>query len=612
MENSKTTRRQLFRKLIVRLTNSVQEKDPLFEKYSKKVHTRRKYASEFYKNKITADNASKEAERIRPVTSGLAPYTGTWSSREAIFLLKRTGFGLKKPDVDKLTTLSVGDAVDLVVTINPTAPAPPINNYQFEIPDENDIPYGADWTNNSFAYKGYYTNYNRVTSLKSWSISLALNQDITIREKMTLFWYHLIPIDTEDILNSGVYFMIENSARLCYRYLKNYRDNATGNYKNLIRNIATQPAMMCQLNNNANTKTSPDENFAREIMELFTIGKDVPNAYTQADIVQAAKVLTGWRIEDLDTPNEKTVFKPELHDTGDKQFSAFFNNTIIRNGGDREIDTFIDMIFTKSEIISQYICRRLYRFFVYYDIDDTTEANVIKPLAQLFVNSNWEILPVLKSLFKSQHFFDMANRGVYIKSPLDFVVGTMRTFNIQHNIADPTNYDLQYRVWRYTFEQASLMGQIMGEVPNISGWQAFYQKPSYHEYWINSDTVQRRSNEINRFFNGFELFAGTAKHQIEIDFIAFVKQFPATTCQNPNLLIDICVQYLLPIDLSTDQKNKIKTKTLLSNQAADYYWTNSWNDYLANPNDMIKTDEVKKRLKEMLLTIVDLAEYQLM
>jgi uncharacterized protein (DUF1800 family) len=615
MENSTLTRRQLFKKLIARLTNNAQDKDPLFEKYSRKIYNGRKYTSNFYKNK-TSTGKNTETERVKPVTTSINPYSGTFGAREAIHLLKRTGFGFKKAYVDQLTALSLSDAVDLVLKIDPTTATLPVNYYENEKDgaDENKLPYGSTWINDFFTgYDiGNDTNGYRTQSLRAWSLGLALNQDITIREKMTLFWYHFIPIDFETIMQSPNEFSNTNSARICYRYMKNFRDNATGNFRQLIRNVATQPAMMFQLNNQANKKGAPDENFAREIQELFTIGKDVLNVYSQADIVEAAKVLTGWRVQDLNTATEKTIFVANRHDTSDKQFSAFFDNTVIKNSGETEIDAFIDMIFTKSKIVSEYICRRLYRFFVYYDIDANIETNVITPLAKLFVDSKWEILPVLESLFKSDHFYDMANRGVYIKSPFDVIIGAMRTFNATHNIADATNHELQYHVWNNFNWALNDMQQSMGSIPTVSGWQAFYQKPSFHEYWINSSSIQKRYGYIEYLLYGIEMEKNGATTKIEVDLIAFIQQFSATTCENPNLLVDECVKYLLPIDLSDDQKSSIKTKGLLSNQASDDYWTQSWKDYLANTTDMVKTDEVRRRLREMISTIVRLAEYQLM
>lgn len=613
MGNSILTRRALFTKLLKRLLVNAQEKDPLFEKYSRKIYNGRRYSSLINPKKDQTSKSGSETERVTNVTSGLAPYTGTWSTSEALHLLRRTGFGFQKKDVDTLLSLSMNQAVDLVLTIDSTPPKPPVNHYNNEKPDENGIPYGADWTNDAFSTNsiGNDTNANRTLSLSSWSLGLAFNQDITIREKMVLFWYHFIPIDFEFVKQSSNEFSNTNSARICYKYMKMFRDNATGNYKSLIRNMATQPAMMFYLNNQANTKSAPDENFAREVMELFTLGKEEASQYTEADVIQAAKVLTGWRVQNLNTINEATNFVDKLHDTSTKKFSSFFNNNAIANTGAGELDLFIDMIFSKSKVVSEYICRRLYRFFVYYDIDANIEANVIVPLAQHFVANNWNILPVLDKLFKSEHFFDMANRGVYIKSPLDVIVGTMRTFNLNYNVADATNYEAQYDLWN-TFNYAMYdMQQAMGSIPNVAGWQAFYQKPSFHEYWINSNSIQRRYGLIEYFFYGFDIEKNGLTTRIEVDVIAFVKQFPNATCEDPNALVTECINYLLPIDFSLSAKNAIKTQTLLTGQDSDYYWSSAWRSYNNNPTDM-NLQIVKTRIRSLLLTIVEFAEYQLM
>ena len=614
MGNTLVTRRQLFHKLIVSLSKKAIEKDPLFEKYSRKIYTGRRFSNLYFKNKKNDTSKTIIQERVAPVTSGLATYTGPWTAREAIHLLKRTGFGFKNSGVQTLLGLPFNTAVNSILNVNNTPVPPPINNYQNENPDENNIPYGADWTNSAFSgYEiGNSTNGYRSESLRCWSIGLALNQDITIREKMSLFWYHFIPIDYGLVEQSPNEYCNTNSSRICYKYTKLFRENTVGNFKTLIRNMATQPAMMFYLNNQANSKNAPDENFAREIMELFTIGKDVPNAYNQEDVVQAAKVLTGWRVQNLNTNTEQTNFILNRHDLSNKQFSAFFNNTIIPNSGATEIDLFINMLFSKSQIVSEYICRRLYRFFVYYDIDAAIETNVIVPLAQHFVASNWEIQPVLDKLFKSQHFFDMANRGVYIKSPFDLVLGTLRTFNINYNIADATNHEAQYDLWSLINYACGEMEQSMGKIPNVSGWQAFYQKPSYHEYWINSNSIQKRFGWIGYFFNGFDFEKNGSTTRIEVDPIAYVQQFPNAICEDPNLLVDQCIQYLLPIDLSQSQKNLIKSQTLLSNQTSDYYWSGAWSNYINNPNNPDNKAIVKSRIKSLLVTIVEFAEYQLM
>lgn len=406
-----------------------------------------------------------------------------------------------------------------------------------------------------------------------------------------------------------------------------FRDNSLGNYKTLIRSMARQPAMAYYLNNVVNTKTAPDENFAREIMELFTLGKDSPTRYTQNDVIQAAKLLTGWRVLNLNTVNESVEFVADEHDFNPKQFSSFFNNRVIQGSGAAELDEFIDMIFDKSEIVSQYICRRLYRFFVYYDIDETTETNIIVPLARLFVERNWEILPVLEKLFKSQHFFDTANRGVYIKSPFDLLLGTIKSFNINYKIHDPNLYGSQHAIYAFLDYQCNLINQGMGNVVNVAGWSAFYQKPNFYQNWINSDSIQRRFKLINELFDGtyntnyyFDEGApqygnpsyGYSNIKLQVDVIAFVQQFSDEICVDPNRLVSECIKYLLPVDLDPNEKNIIKTQTLLSNQTSDYYWSDAWVAYKSNPTDEMALSTVQTRLKGLLNTIVQYAEYQLM
>jgi len=311
-----------------------------------------------------------------------------------------------------------------------------------------------------------------------------------------------------------------------------------------------------------------------------------------------------------------TNFVASAHSTANKQFSSFFNNTVINYqsgaAGANELDLLIDMIFSKTTVVSQYICRRIYRYFIYYDIDANIENNVIIPLAQTFVNSNWDILPVLKQLFKSQHFFDLANRGVYIKTPFDLVAGTVRTFNVNTTVSDPTNYEAQYKVWSNFNDSICLgMEQQAGTIPNVSGWNPFYQTPSFHQYWINTNTVQKRFKFLQDIFNGYNLTYNGLTTNIKVDVIAFVQQFGNTICADPNQLVAICIKYLLPIDLSTGQQSSIKLSTLLSGQTTDSYWTTAWNNYVGAPTNTTYVNTVTTRLKSLLTTLVQLAEYQL-
>ncbi len=644
MGSPSISRRDFFR--TATLKKETISDDPLFDKYSRKTLGPRVYSTElvtsFMRGAESSNNNAQSLLRVNPITSGLAPYvpTGTdpWDATKALHLLRRTNFGFKHANVATLVAAgSPSAAVDIVMNINNTAPPPPVNWYQTvnaTSADAGAIPYGADWTNSAFTYVDaatsdlqQTTNSYRNTAVRSWMFGQALNQDISIREKMTWFWYHFMPIDFEFIFQSSNSYINTNSARIFYTYMKMFRDGALGNFKTLVRNMATHPAMMFYLNNQANTATAPDENFARELMELFTLGKEPLSQYTQADVVAAAQVLTGWRVTGLNTTNVTTAFDHTKHKTGIKQFSSFFGNTIIQNpiptnlpNGAVELDALINMIFTKTQVISEYICRRLYRYFVYYDIDANIETNVITPLAQTFVANNWNILPVLNQLFKSEHFFDMANRGVFIKSPFDLIIGSLRNFNLNYNVSVPSNYQAQYQVWGYFNDNlCSPMEQRMGTIPNVSGWNAFYQTPAYHEYWINTNTIQKRFTYLDRIMGsgtgnggGYSLTYNTLNTVIKVDPIAYVQQFTTIAIADPNALVAECLKYLLPVEISLAQRNAIKQQTLLYQQTSDSYWTTAWANYLSAPTNAGYLSTVKARLQSLLYTIVHLAEYQLM
>ncbi|MBC7902807.1 MAG: DUF1800 family protein [Gemmatimonadaceae bacterium] len=585
--------------------------DPLFDKYARKSLAPRHYSSEEIVHQIGEAEGISPMVRVGNVTSGLNPYSGPWTAWEVHHLLRHTNFGSNKTWLDQLLPLTPSAAVDIVLNINNTPPAPPVNWYQNFFADENGLAYGADWTTNHFPTTavGQTSNTYRMQSLRRWLFGLTLNGDITIREKMVWFWYHFIPIDFESIFQSSNQYINTNSARIFYRYVKLFRDSAGGNFRTLIRAVATEPSMMFYLNNQANSASSPDENFARELMELFTLGKDPGSQYTQDDVIAAAKVVTGWRVQGLNTANPATNFVASAHSTATKQFSSFFNNKVINYqsgvNGANELDELLNMIFAKDVVVSQYICRRLYRYFVYYDIDSNIEANVIVPLAQTFVANNWNIMPVLQQLFKSEHFFDMANRGVYIKSPFDLVAGLLNTFNLN---TTGTSIENQYRVWSYYNDTICLgIDQQMGSMPNVAGWNAYYQTPAYHEYWINSNAVQKRFKFIQDHFNGVTV-NGKA---IKIDTIAYAQSYGPTIVEDPDQLVATAIKYLLPIDLSTGQKDQIKSSSLLGGQVQNHYWTNAWNAYLANPANTTNKNIVETRLKALFSGLCQLAEYQL-
>lgn len=557
--------------------------------------------------------SSFSAQRRVPTSSSIQPYTGPWTDWEKRHLIRRTSYGCRKEDLQALSGLTLSQAVDLILSTDEPMPSPPVNWYQYLLADENGLAYGQDWTRNAINhyFNGAFTNLYRSETLKIWLLHQCLNKSISIREKMVNFWYHFIPVNFDDVYASENIYCATNSARICYDYMQMFRENATGNYKQIIRKVATEPAMMYYLNNQANSASAPDENFAREVMELFTIGSNLGNTYTQSDVIQVAKLLSGWRVQNLNTANPVATFVPALHDYSTKQFSAFFNNQQIPGTGASELDAFVDMIFSKETIVARHLCRRLYRFFIYYDIDEHVESNFIEPLAEVLIQNNWNVKPVLKVMFSSEHFFDMANRGVMIKSPLDFVVGNMRETSIQYNVSNPSNHYAQYYLIYLIHEEVlSTMAQSLGEIPNVSGWSAYYQRPNFYQFWINSNTLQARYKYLQTMINGFTTIINGLVVQLKFDELQFISQFPDTVIQDPNTLLQQVIQAMFPVDFSAEQKQSIKQTTLLAQQTNDLYWTLAWNNYKAKP-DTVNTTLVRNRLKALFVHLLQLAEFHL-
>jgi uncharacterized protein (DUF1800 family) len=387
------------------------------------------------------------------------------------------------------------------------------------------------------------------------------------------------------------------------------RQYALGNFKELARLITIDPAMLRYLNGNTNTKNNPNENYGRELQELFTIGKgpeiapgDYTN-YTEDDVKAAAKVLTGWRDR---ASTIDSYFTATRHDPNDKQFSAAYGNTVITGRADatgaNEVDDLITMIFAQQET-AKYICRKLYRWFVYYVIDDAAETAVIGPLADILRTNNYELKPVLDALLKSAHFFDAANVGCMLKNPIDFVVGTMRQFNVA--FAPATDLASQYAGWDYIRARGSAMQMNLGDPPNVAGWAAYYQEPQFYELWINTDTLQRRNQFTDRFITTNGVSPNGVR--IVIDPIAFADA--SSSPSDPAVLVDEAAGLLFAIPLTAIQKAFLK-ETLIPG-LPDYEWTVEWTDYKNDATNTTKLAAVRSKLQALLKYVMNMAEYQL-
>lgn len=521
---------------------------------------------------------------IKTSGTGLQPYTGPWTANEAAHLLKRTMFGATKTDIDYFTSLTVGEAVDELLDSSITA-TPPVRDY--ELLEDDGIMYddlgvirGNTWVNDPNRASAEMIrgaiNRARVSSLKKWWCGLMINQQRSIQEKMILFWHHHFSVQESEIEN----------AQFLYRHHALLRANYLGNFKNLMKEVTIDPAMLVHLNGYLNAKQAPDENFARELQELFTIGKDIEPGFTESDVIQAARVLTGWRINSEPLGSYLDV---NAHDTGTKTFSAFYNNTSIAGStnGQQELDALFDMIFSAEEA-SKYIIRKLYRWFVYYEIDETVETDVIVPLSLILRTNNYEIKPVLDALFKSEHFFDVQNQACFIKTPVDIIVGTLREFAVPYPAY--TDYLNGYPLFGKLYEKAAEMQMQLFQPPDVAGWPSFHQEPMHYELWVNSNSLPKRAR-----------YTDSLVDEDILDLRQFLNH--VSNPADPDLLVLELSTLLLRYPLSDNARTFTKTRFLLNNTSDNSIWTNAWNTN--------QTGVIDSSLRNLFRFLMNLPEYHL-
>ncbi|CAL1516475.1 DUF1800 domain-containing protein [Chitinophaga sp. MM2321] len=515
--------------------------------------------------------------------TGIAPYTGSWGTLQLIHLLKRTTFGATPANIKAFAGMDMQQVVDALLTLQPD-PAPPVNNYGV---DEGGVAPGATWVRAKMGDEDL--ERKRIGSYKAWWTGQMINQQASIHEKMVLFWHNHFVTETSMV----------NDSRFIYQYNLTLRRLALGNFKDLTKAITLDPGMLVYLNGYLNSKGAADENYARELHELFTVGKGPDSAYTEDDVRATARVLTGFRV-DRDTIT--SYFNTTQHDITNKQFSGFYSNKVISGktgtAGASEIDDLLNIIFAQAEV-AKFICRKIYRFFVYYDIDQATEDNVILPLAEIFRSSGYDIKITLNALFTSEHFFDPLNMACLIKSPADFCIGLCREFGITF----PTDYPTQYQQWGAIHSRMASMLQNLGDPPLVAGWEAYYQEPAFHELWINTDTLPKR-NQLSDSLISDGGFSG-----LRIDPIAFAEKL--SNPADPVALVNDSLDILYRVGVSDTVKEFLKTTILLSGQNTDSYWTNAWDAYKASPGNAALKQEVHSHLQSLYKYIMDLSEYQL-
>jgi len=379
------------------------------------------------------------------VTGALIPYVPSsnmpWNQMRALHLSRRLGFGFNRTELN--TTLNVSDPSQFIIN--------QINSAASVSPDPE--PFWADYVYSDFS------DFNEMLELAfgyiiDWPEKML---EKGLRERMILFWSNHF-VTQFDVYEYGPFM---------YRYYNTVEQHAFGNFKTFTREIGLSQAMLLYLNGAENTKFEPNENYARELYELFTLGVD--NGYTQNDIVETARALTGWT---LDENTYAVQWVQLIHDEDPK--------TIFGQTGNYDYDGVIDLLFTeRATEIANHVCGQIYKNFVNPVIDE----NIVSELATTFINANWELLPVYHQLFSSEHFFDEHHISTIVKSPADTIVTFSKEFGFDINITLPDDPDTSWRQIIYYVMQSQ--GQALFSPTDVAGWQG-------NRAWLNSNNLTSR------------------------------------------------------------------------------------------------------------------------
>lgn len=480
------------------------------------------------------------APKLAYASTGLEPYIPSaeqpWNEQRAAHLLRRTLIGPTPKEIAEAAQSTPEAVVDRLLAMPFLPPDPPdrwVYDDPFQRPDQAQRKIERE----------------RVDQTRAWWMSLIVNQGFSIQERMVLFWHDHFATQAKDV------------RRPQWMYLQNFlfRKHAVGNFKTLVQEVTRDPAMIYYLDSNTNKVGKPNENYARELMELFTMGEG--NAYSERDIGEAARALTGWVVV-----GKQPVFRTNRFDKGEKTFLGQRGNF-----GDRDI---IDIIF-EQPVTAEFICGKLYREFVY----EHPDRDVVAQLAQIMRDNDYEIEPVLKTLLLSTHFFDPALVGAKIKSPAELVAGTARSLGFR--AGSRQSISAAYLVYI-----ADVLGQKLLDPPNVAGW------PGYR-LWISTSTLPDRHKMTDEMVDAKP--RNPNRYTIvNPDVVGFVKAFP--TPYDAEELVRALGECLTPFPVDAHRRDMFLDVLL---EGADVY---DW-----NPDDLA----APRRIKNILKLIFELPDYQL-
>jgi hypothetical protein len=534
---------------------------------------------------------------------------GVLGHRYAAHLLRRTSYRYTKAKVDEMAGQTAAEALASLLQLYPLQLEQPIYG-------DNSVTWILPPGSGSVAVD---------TELRPWLASWWANEalhDAGIGHRMTFFLHQYNAVAMPAAFTTHY-----------FDYLSLLRWGALGNFKMFITKMVTDNCMLKYLDNTENSEANPNENFAREFFELFTIGKgpqagpgDYTN-FTEDDIVAASKVFTGFRFRgqrdemDADTNIPKGRVNFNFHDDTAKTFSDRFQGTTIAGATNAdemwtELNALVDMTFAQPETAKNF-CRRIYRFFVSRHITPEIETDIITGLADTMVANNFEIKPVLEQLLQSQHFFDLDDSdnadeiiGGLIKSPLELSLQAISFYQIP--LPDPLTQPQEFFNF-YTRGVLTRMFQY-ANLPiffpdDVAGYPGLYQQPDYHRGWFNSSTIVARYKLPEMLLTGTLAFGGAVSEPlgIQLNIADWIKNSGnISDATDPYVLVQDLLEYFLPEATDNDRFNYFYN-TVFLDQLPPADWTYEWQAYLNTGDDT----EVKIPLARLINAIMYSAEYQL-
>lgn len=547
--------------------------------------------------------------------ASLNPNTAVLGVKNAKHLLRRATFIYTKVLIDQFAQLTPQQALDLLLFDSPlTLPLPydPLPTTQ---------PIGF-WTENTNSTLTVSDQYRQSPILAGWWWYNAVNSP-TLKFKLC----HFLSTRFTVIKHPEVWA----SSNDFYDYIRLLLFYSYGNYKTLAKKITLNNSMLQFLNNTTNVKSSPNENYAREFLELFTIGRGPQIApgnytnYTETDIVQAARVLTGFKrktdrsIIDSATGIPKGYNQFSDHYTAPKTFSIAFNNTTISSATDAssmdlELSNFVDMVFNQ-QATAKNICRKLYTYFIKGAISAEVENDIITPLAKDFYDSGYEITPTVRKLLESLHFYDLDDNdstdetiGAMIKSPIQQLSETCTYLKatIPNPTTEPFNY---YQVFWNFANTVFLLNSNMKifEPETVAGHLAYYQAPDYDKKWISASTLIAKYKLGESLLDGINRIIGSNTIAAKIAISEVIKN--SGIVSNPSdaytLTAELC-NSLFAQETDPDRITYFMNSFLLQGLAS-YYWTSAWNSFIATNDNSV----VESRLKLLVSKILRAPESQM-